>query len=174
MHHEAYQGVAASVAEAQQHGLDLSLDLVGLDVGGQDVNGTARDLFPGVTWHALDLYDENADYQVDARSFVMYGGTERYDLVLSTEVLEHVRWWPLVVRTMFDALRPGGFVFITAAAPPRGPHSAQGLPTKPADEWYENVNPDELRALVEEVFQPQVVRHAYRANPGDVYLWARK
>jgi hypothetical protein len=87
-------------------------------------------------------------------------------------MLEHVRWWPLVIRTAFDALMPGGHLFLTAAAPPRIPHSAQGLDVKPADEWYENINPDELRALVDEVFKPQRVQHTWRE--GDVYLWAQK
>jgi hypothetical protein len=181
VHDEAMDGVRSMVAAAREHGWKPALqhDVLGLDIGGQDVNGTARALVSNVDgWETVDLYDPTADFKEDARwpsrGFKRHFLSPRYDVVLCTEVLEHVRWWPLVVRTCFEACAPGGLILITAAAPPRGPHSAQGLDQKPDDEWYQNVNPDELRALVEEVFQPAWVTHAYRPAPGDVYLAAIK
>lgn len=168
MHPEAMQAVESMVAAS-----DWTNHLCyALDIGGQAVNGSARPLFgDSVRWESLDLYDPTATFTEDAR---MFGRRELWDLVLMTEVLEHVRWWPLVVRTAYDAARYGGYIFITAAAPPRHPHSAQGLPEKPADEWYENVNPDELRAFIDEVLKPKRVQHTWRENPGDVYAWMQK
>lgn len=185
MHPQAYNAVGQMVAAAEEHGLELERLLFCMDVGGQDVNGTAREHFgKAPRWASYDRYDETADYIGDARigTHALLGSTGEpamtpftsCDVVLCTEVLEHVRWWPLVVRTCFEMLKPGGFLFITAAAPPRAPHSAQGLTEKPPLEWYENVNPDELRALVDEVFKPEIVQHTWREDPGDVYLWAKK
>lgn len=174
MHAEAYNAVGSMVEAAKKQGCLLAATAWrGLDVGGQDVNGTARDHFQSIRWDSLDLHDQEATFVADARRHSPYS-QQRYDVVLCTEVLEHVRWWPLVVRTCFDMAKHGGLVFITAAADPRNPHSAQGLASKPLDEFYENVNPDELRALVEDVFKPRHVEHAYRQSPGDVYLWAQK
>lgn len=173
MHPEAMQGVESMVAAAKEHGWEREEITGGLDVGGQDVNGSARHLIPGVTgWESLDLHDPTATHNADARSWccIKEHYETPFDVVLCTEVLEHVRWWPLVVRSCFEALWPGGLLLITAAAPPRPPHSAQGLTTKPDDEWYGNIDPDELRALVDEVFKPAWVTHAWRENPGDVYL----
>lgn len=174
MHPKAYAGMHSMVLAARKSGLrgvDVTHPLDGLDVGGQNVNGTVHKLFPRVNWTSLDLHDPQSMIVTDARSWTP---DRQYDVVICTEVLEHCRWWPLVVRTMWDATADDGFLFITAAAPPRGAHSAQGLDTKPHDEWYDNVNPDELRALVQEVFRPTVVQHSYRPDPGDVYLWAKK
>lgn len=173
MHPEALQAVEQMIAASDWETYKV---IHGIDVGGQAVNGSARPLFgPRVVWSTLDLYDKTAAHQIDARGIELEGTEPHgYGVVLCTEMLEHVRWWPLVIRTAFSVLDDDGYLFLTAAAPPRHPHSAQGLPEKPADEWYENVNPDELRALVDEVFKPKRVQHTWRENPGDVYLWAQK
>lgn len=40
-------------------------------------------------------------------------GPERFDVVVSTQVLEHIRDWPAALREMRDVLRPGGTLLVT-------------------------------------------------------------
>jgi hypothetical protein len=70
-------------------------------------------------------------------------------------------------------LAPGGRLVVTAAAPPRAPHSAvDGGPLRPG-EHYRNVDPDALGAWLRGV---GFVCETLEAHPdrGDVYALARK
>lgn len=40
-------------------------------------------------------------------------GPDRFDVVVSTQVLEHIRDWPAALREMRDVLRPGGTLLVT-------------------------------------------------------------
>ena len=57
----------------------------GLDIGGRDLNGHARDLWPNVQWSVLDsLPGEGVQIVSDACTWVP---DDAYHLVLCTEVL---------------------------------------------------------------------------------------
>ena len=120
----------------------------GLDLGGRDLNGHPRDLWPGVRWLVLDLrpgpgVDVVADATVDQDHGV-------YDVVLCTEVLEHVEDWPAVVATSARALAAGGRLVITCAGPGRAPHSGITAAGITPGEWYRNVSHHELAAVLVE------------------------
>lgn len=44
------------------------------------------------------------------------------DMVISTEMLEHDPYWALSLEWMYDVLKPGGLLLITAAGDGRPPH----------------------------------------------------
>ena len=114
----------------------------GLDIGGRDVNGHARDLWPNVDWTILDtVAATGVDIVADARTWVP---DREYHLVLCTEVLEHVEGWDQIVRTAHKALAPGGYLVVTCAGPGRAPHSGREATELQPDEYYRNVAPDEL------------------------------
>lgn len=125
-------------------------DLAVLDIGGRDLNGTTRALFPNANpYHVLDLRPgPNVDFVGDATSWVTI---RAYDLVLITEVFEHTPEWPAILRTAWTALRPGGWLIFTCAGPGRPAHSGiepvQGLI---GDEWYANVSPSEIEHVLRE------------------------
>jgi predicted SAM-dependent methyltransferase len=48
-----------------------------------------------------------------AEDLVSTFGPESFDLIISTEMLEHVADWRLVVRSLKECLRPGGTLVIT-------------------------------------------------------------
>jgi len=127
-------------------------DLRVLDIGGRDLNGSPRRLFPNAApYDVLDLYPgPNVDIVADATSWRLPGprGAERpfYDLVVCTEVFEHLKGWPAVIRTAYEVLRPGGWLLFTCAGPGRPIHSGiepvWGL--LPDEEHYANVSPEEI------------------------------
>ena len=79
------------------------------------------------------------DEEVDAAGLVDRFGAGSFDVVLSTEMLEHVRDWPTVIGNLKRVLRPGGILLVTTRS--------IGFPYHgyPFDYWrYE---PDDIRAI---------------------------
>lgn len=134
-------------------------DLAVLDIGGRDLNGTTRALFPNANpYHVLDLRPgPNVDFVGDASSWVTL---RSYDLVLITEVFEHTPTWPAILQTAMTALRPGGWLIFTCAGPGRPAHSGieavQGLI---GNEWYANVAPSEIEAVLRKQGWTEIETH---------------
>jgi len=122
----------------------------GLDLGGRYVNGTARGLWPNLTWTVLDLIGDPSNHldRVITADAQWWKPDQTYDVVLSTELLEHVSEWWRVIGTMARALKSDGVLIITCAGPGRAPHSMHGEADPLPGEPYANVDPDRLeRAL---------------------------
>jgi len=119
----------------------------GLDIGGRDLNGHPRDLWPAVRWLVLDLRPgPGVDIVADAATDQDHGV---YDVVLCTEVLEHVEDWPAVVATAARSLAAGGRLVITCAGPGRAPHSGITAAGLTPGEWYRNIPHPDLAAALE-------------------------
>jgi SAM-dependent methyltransferase len=119
-----------------------------LDIGGRNINGTVRGLFPAADYTSLDIIaGDGVDIVADASTWTP---TREYDLVVCCEVFEHTDVWPQIIDTAYAALRPGGLFVATMAGPGRAPHSAiDGSHQLYPGEWYANVEPDELRAVLD-------------------------
>jgi hypothetical protein len=119
-----------------------------IEVGSRDVNGTIRDLLPAdAAYTGLDLTEgANVDEVADATTWTP---KRKADLVLCLEVLEHAPDWQAIVTAAAGWLKRKGRLVLTAACDPRAPHSAvDGGPIRPG-EHYANVEPDELRDVLE-------------------------
>lgn len=85
-----------------------------LEVGSLNINGSAREVFqtnPQVFYEGIDLIPgQDVDRVVNIRDFVI---TEKYDLVICCEVLEHDPYFWLSVVKMQEALKEGGWLIIT-------------------------------------------------------------
>jgi len=166
MHPEAYEGFGEMLYAAE---VDRDAPLTVLDLGGQNVNGSVHTWFthPDTRITTLDL--ENADIIADATAWDPDG---QYDIVIATEVFEHVEEWPLILVTARRALGSGGVFVGTCASTDRPPHGATGAPEPIYGEWYRNVTPAELQDALDELFAHAEV--TYRHPPGDAYMWARR
>lgn len=199
MHPEAMDAVRRMMVESDftKHGPPVTADhsRLAIDFGGADVNGTARDLFdPATTWLGLDIAPgPGVDIVADARTWDWHSGNltsprarlsqhHRIDLILCTELLEHVppflgdiadSGWVAVLGTIHRVLKPGGFAFVTCAGTGRRPHGARGEHDVPEGEWYRNVHPD-VFATVAETQGWDDFDWQYNPNPGDLYAWLRK
>lgn len=131
-------------------------DLSVLDIGGRNLNGSTRPLFPNASpYHVLDLHEgPNVDIVADAANwepvFDFPAGEAGYDLVICTETFEHTPNWREIIATAKKALRPGGWFLFTCAGPGRPTHSGIAAQWELiGDEHYANVSPEQLRAALE-------------------------
>lgn len=111
-----------------------------LDCGSLDINGNNRYLFSGGTYLGIDICPgKNVDVVVSVDEFE----PERsFDVVISTEMLEHNEKWLLSLRNMARMTRYGGLLMFTAAGtnrPVHGTttHNPQDSPK--TNEYYHNI-----------------------------------
>lgn len=88
-----------------------------VEVGSLDVNGTLRPVIEAMNpGHYLGVDIEmgpNVDEVCDATDLLERYGEGAFDVVLSTEMLEHVRPWREVVRNLKHVVSPGGVLLAT-------------------------------------------------------------
>lgn len=162
MHPEAYDWVRRHAGPAASV----------LDIGGRDINGSTRDLFPGSTWTVLDIQPgDNVDIAADAATWTP---DRDYDVIVCTEVFEHTSSWPQICATAFKACKPGGTLILTMAGPGRPAHSAVdgGWQLHPG-EYYRNVHPQRLRRVLDEAGFVELVIDQ-QLSPADVRAVARR
>jgi SAM-dependent methyltransferase len=138
MHVEAFAWISE---HAPLHPVDV------LDLGGRDINGSARPAFTGA-YTVLDIADgPDVDIVADAST---WQPDRQWDVVVCAETFEHTDAWPGICRTAHTALRPGGKFIATMAGPGRPSHSGidGGWDLHPG-EHYANIRPERLRAVLE-------------------------
>jgi hypothetical protein len=142
-----------------------------LEIGSRNVNGSAREAFNmaarywGVDIAAGPGVDQVADGAAVVPPF-------EPDTVVCCEVLEHTPAWREIVRHACEVLAPGGLLLVTAACDPRAPHSATDGGRVRVGEYYGNVEPAELGAVVREA--GLAGRVSVFLERGDVYVVGRK
>lgn len=119
-----------------------------LEVGSININGSARLVFHHYTpYTGVDIVPGPCvDEVVDIRDYSAAKAAELsiYNLIISTEVLEHTPP-DLLLDAMLNFANPAGCTFvITCAGPKRRPHSADGAPEVKHGEYYANVDPLQL------------------------------
>ena len=104
-----------------------------LEAGSYNVNGSLSDWVNGHGPRSYVRIDKregpDVDKVLDVCSVLDEYGAESFDVVFSTEMLEHVKDWVGAVTNMKDAVRPGGIVVLTARAPGATRHD------HPEDYW---------------------------------------
>ena len=104
-----------------------------LEIGSRDVNGSVKPFiqtFRPKEYVGIDLAaGPRVNVVLPAEQAVKYFGAESFDVVISTETLEHVEDWRSVITNIKEVLMPSGYVFITTVC--------QGYPLHdyPADCW---------------------------------------
>ena len=92
-----------------------------LEVGSYDVNGSVRPIVMALDPSSYLGVDQSEGPGVDvvcsATELVDRFGAGAFDIVISTEMLEHVVEWQPIVVQMVDVLAPGGLLLITTRSP---------------------------------------------------------
>lgn len=163
MHAEAHRAMRDLLADIPTDGARV------LELGAYNVNGSARDLLPGARITGLDVRPgPGVDIVADAAT---YAAPEPYDLIISTEMLEHCADPAGVLAMAWRNLRPGGWLVLTAAGPERAPHACDGGPVVPPGEPYANIHPADLMIWLDGWAEARVIADA---TVGDVYARARR
>ncbi|OWP57216.1 MAG: hypothetical protein B2I17_02155 [Thermoplasmatales archaeon B_DKE] len=104
-----------------------------LEVGSQDVNGSIKDYvlkFRPSSYVGVDFQKgKNVDLVMNAEDLIEKLGPERFDVVISTEMLEHVKDWRKVIHNLKGVLKKGALLIVTTRS--------QGFPYHafPYDYW---------------------------------------
>ena len=90
-----------------------------LEVGSKYVNGSVRPFMERFLkpdeYIGIDIEPGKfVDMVVPAEDIVKRFGEESFDVIISTELLEHVRDWRVVINNMKASVKREGYVYITA------------------------------------------------------------
>lgn len=114
-----------------------------LEVGSLNINGSVRQLFEDdCEYLGIDLGPgPGVDRVIHVTSSEMQ--TEQFDVVASTEALEHDRDWHASLVRMAFMVKPGGLLLITCATDGRPEHgtAATDKESSPSTlDWYHNIS----------------------------------
>jgi SAM-dependent methyltransferase len=116
-----------------------------LDCGSLDMNGSLRHLFSGGEYVGVDIHEgKNVDLVRKTHELPF---DNELDTVVSAEMLEHDEYWAQSLRKMYDFLKPGGLLVISAAGLNRPEHG-----TTRANNSTCGTSPDYYRNILEEDF----------------------
>jgi len=91
------------------------------EIGSQDVNGTPRSVvlpLKPAAYIGVDYASgPGVDVVADAGALEARFGGGSFDVVISTELLEHVEDWRLIVGQLKAILKPGGLLLVTTRSP---------------------------------------------------------
>lgn len=121
-----------------------------LEVGSLDINGTVRDYFHQCQYTGIDVGPGPC---VDFVSHVLNWPVPpcRYEVVVSTEALEHDKLWRESLARMYDLLHPGGLLLVTCAGPRReehGTHFRDPAASPHTLDHYHGLTPEEVRSAL--------------------------
>lgn len=115
-----------------------------LEVGSMDVNGSARPYLESLnsaSYLGVDIADgPSVDVLCDAGELADQFGPQSFDVVVSTEMVEHVRDWRTAFHQMKLVLHAGGMLLITTRSPGFKVHGY------PFDYWRYTV--DDMREIL--------------------------
>ncbi len=138
-----------------------------LEVGSYDVNGSVRDgieMLGCAEYVGVDMRDgPGVDVVCDAVNLVERFGVESFDIIISTEMMEHVEHWRAAISNIKRVCKRGGLILITTRS--------RGFPKHdyPGDFWRFEVN--DMKTIFADCERLKLQKDPQ--DPG-VFLLARK
>jgi len=90
------------------------LKLTGFDVSKKIIEKN-KESYKGVTFYCLNLNEDDVSKENEGK----------YDMVISTEVIEHLANWKKALKTIAKMVKKGGYVIVTTQAGKRHRHHKQ-------------------------------------------------
>jgi len=148
-----------------------------LDIGSLDINGNNRYLFAECEYIGLDVV---SGPNVDVVSIAhMYKPSAPFDVVLSTNALEHDLYWQQTLDAMLTLLEPVGFLFFSVSAShnehgTKRTSPSQSGTTQMGPEWenyYRNLNEIDISGALD---LNQFYRYEISVFEKDLRFWGIK
>lgn len=112
-----------------------------LDCGSLDINGNNRYLFDKSNYLGIDIVrGNNVDIVTRVHEFKP---SNKFDCIISTEMLEHDEYFAASLNAMFKLLKPGGLLLITAAGHGRKEHGTHNFTPQDSpltQSYYRNID----------------------------------
>lgn len=117
-----------------------------LEYGSRNINGGVRPWFQGsAEYVGIDYHPgPGVDWTGCAHDYEHPVG--QFDVVITTETLEHDPYWERTLEHAVRNLRPGGLLVMTCAGPKRPPHNHDDSPTPG---YYANLAPGQVQDHLE-------------------------
>ena len=133
-----------------------------LECGSLNINGTPRPLFEDCDYVGID-WREGPDVDVVSLTH-HFIDNDKFDVVISTEMLEHDPYWLVSISNMVSLLRPRGDLIMTFGGVNRPRHE---LNTSPQDGYYKGLPSTVVYMQLAHAFE---VVHIHD-DCNDVYIW---
>lgn len=143
-----------------------------LDVGSIDINGNNRYLFEDCDYTGLDIGEgKNVDVICPIEN---YNPEKQFDIIISTEMLEHCRNWKMSLLKMYELLKDRGVLILTAGGDGRGEHGTHNHDECASPytlDYYGNISNE----MFQSVLKPSMFQDYYcRQDKGDFQFYGIK
>lgn len=136
-----------------------------LEFGSLNINGSVREFFKDCDYTGVDMTPgKDVDYVCRAHEF--NSRDERYDVVISCEMLEHDSKHDMSIMTMQRVLKPGGMLIITCANHKRKPHNLDC-----GDGFYVRIR---THLILESIIMFEFEKFYIEDVGEDIYVWGLK
>ena len=144
------------------------------EVGSLDINGSIRGFFEECTYTGLDVGEgPGVDIVCPIHQYIKPGA---FDVVISTEMLEHDKYWEQSLGAMYSNLKKGGILILTCAAPNRQEHGTTHTTPKDApftNDWYRNISIKDFSSILTPIMFTNYYLGYYR-NMNDLCFYGIK
>ncbi len=150
-----------------------------IDIGSLDINGNNKGLFHNCEYIGLDIVKgKNVDVVSVAHEYKNHDGM--FDVVISTNAMEHDMHYPKTLVKMVELLKPGGLLFFSVA---NGWKEHGTLDTSPSQSatsqmgaawsnYYRNLEPKNITNVLDlgTIFEP----YSLEIENKDLQFWGIK
>lgn len=130
----------------EQHPSHFAEGVRVLEYGSRNINGGVRGYFPAPGEYVGIDYHPGPGVDVEGVAHEYTHPVGEFDVVITTETLEHDPYWRETLEHAVRNLRSGGLLVMTCAGPRRPPHNHDDSPTPG---YYANLDTQEVRDHLE-------------------------
>jgi len=158
--------------------------VLALDIGSLDLNGNNQYLFDADCQYLGIDVAQGRNVDIISPGHLLGMPSETFDVIVSTECLEHDRHWEKTLQEAVRMLRPGGMLLMTCATTGRPEHGTRRTTPHDApllssvdDEWadyYRNLDEQDVRAALDVPKLFQLIEFSVGEETHDLYCVAIK
>jgi hypothetical protein len=142
-----------------------------VEFGSRNINGSPRKMFSNPNEYVGIDFHGGKDVDVVGVAHEWKPPRAEYDVVVSTEMLEHDPFWEKTLTHAAGLLASGGVLVFTCAAPCRQAHH---LEDSPVSGYYGNRSTEEVLEVLSKACKWKELDAKYSRNNLDLMFWGEK